>query len=110
MFYYMVNIVYPTQISVFFTNETTPLRETLLLSLPSNLGLVVGEILLITIASKIGHWKWTLTGSVFLMVFFGALLGLGNPSRKSMMMGFVFISQMGFGWAQMLSITFIQVV
>lgn len=110
MFYYMTNIVYPTQISVFFTNETTPLRETLLLSLPSNLGLVVGEILLITIASKIGHWKWTLTGSVFLMVFFGALLGLGNPNRKSMMMGFVFISQMGFGWAQMLSITFIQVI
>jgi len=110
MFYYMVNIVYPTQIAVFFTNETTPLRETLLMTLPSNIGLVVGEILLITIASKIGHWKWTLTGSVFLMVFFGALLGLGNPNRKSLMMGFVFISQMGFGWAQMLSITFIQVI
>jgi len=42
------------------------------------------------------------------MVFFGALLGLGNPERKSMLMGFVFLSQMGFGWAQMLSITFIQ--
>lgn len=42
------------------------------------------------------------------MVFFGALLGLGNPSRKGMMMAFVFLSQTGFGWAQMLSITFIQ--
>jgi hypothetical protein len=42
------------------------------------------------------------------MVFFGALLGLGNPTRKVMMMVFVFLSQTGFGWAQMLSITFIQ--
>ena len=52
--------------------------------------------------------KWTLTGSVVIMVFFGALLGLGNPDRKGMMMAFAFLSQTGFGWAQMLSITFIQ--
>lgn len=43
-----------------------------------------------------------------MMVFFGALLGLGDPTRKAMMMAFVFLSQTGFGWAQMLSITFIQ--
>jgi hypothetical protein len=43
-----------------------------------------------------------------MMVFFGALLGLGDPTRKGMMMAFVFLSQTGFGWAQMLSITFIQ--
>ena len=43
------------------------------------------------------------------MVFFGALLGMGTPDNRGMMMAFVFISQMGFGWAQMLSITFIQV-
>ena len=75
-----------------------PLSETLKLSLPSNLGLVVGEILLILFGTKLGHWKWTLTGSVTIMVFFGALLALGNPERKNMMMGFVFISQMGFGY------------
>lgn len=43
-----------------------------------------------------------------MMVFFGALLGLGDPTRKTMMMVFVCLSQIGFGWAQMLSITFIQ--
>lgn len=111
MFYYMVNIVYPTQLAVFYTNETTPLSRTLCLSLPSNLGLVVGEILLMLFGTSWARyvtWRGTLTGSVFLMVFFGALLGLGNPTNLNMMMGFVFVSQMGFGWAQMLSITFIQ--
>lgn len=78
------------------------------MTLPSNIGLVFGEILLITFGTKIGHWKWTLTASVTIMVFFGALLGLGTPERKGLMMGMVFLSQMGFGWAQMLSITFIQ--
>lgn len=57
MFYYMTNIVYPTQIAVFFTNAETPLKETLLLSLPSNLGLVFGEILLILFGTRIGHWS-----------------------------------------------------
>lgn len=42
------------------------------------------------------------------MVVFGALLALGNPERKSMMLAFVFLSMTGFGWAQYLSIAFIQ--
>lgn len=58
--------------------------------------------------TKLGHWKWTLTASVVIMVLFGALLGLGNPDRKGMMIAFVFLSQMGFGWAQIMSIAFIQ--
>jgi MFS family permease len=111
MFYYMINICYPTQIAVFFTDATTPLSTTLLYSLPANLGLVAGEILLIifgTWTGKVIGWKWALTASVCIMVFFGALLALGNPDRKVMMMVFVCISQIGFGWAQMMSIAFIQ--
>jgi hypothetical protein len=62
------------------------------------------------------------------MVVFGALLALGNPKRKGMMIAFVFLcqvrtqisvrpdvcplaklyTQVGFGWAQYLSIAFIQ--
>ncbi|KAF2653605.1 MFS general substrate transporter [Lophiostoma macrostomum CBS 122681] len=111
MFYYMTNIVYPTQCAVFFLKETSTIKDSVLLTLPSNLGLVFGEILLMLFGTRLGRngcWKWTLTGSVAIMVFFGALLGLGNPTRKAMMMVFVFLSQTGFGWAQMLSITFIQ--
>jgi hypothetical protein len=58
--------------------------------------------------TAVGHWKWALTASVTIMVVFGALLGLGNPDRKIMMMVFVCFSQIGFGWAQMMSIAFIQ--
>jgi hypothetical protein len=104
----MTNIVYPTQCAVFFTTPTTTLKETALMTLPSNIGLVFGEILLIAFGTRLGHWKWTLTGSVSIMVLFGALLGMGTPDNKNMLMAFVFLSQMGFGWAQMLSITFIQ--
>jgi len=111
MFYYMTNIVHPTQIAVLWTNETTPLSTTLKYSLPSNLGLVFGEILLMIFGTRLAaivKWKWTLTGSVFLMVLFGALLGMGTQHNKGMMFAFAFISQTGFGWAQMLSIAFIQ--
>ena len=42
------------------------------------------------------------------MVIFGALLALANPTNRGTMMAFVFLSQTGFGWAQYLSIAFIQ--
>ena len=41
------------------------------------------------------------------MVIFGALLALGNPNRKGMMLAFVFLAETGFGWAQYLSIAFL---
>ncbi|KAF2736006.1 MFS general substrate transporter [Polyplosphaeria fusca] len=108
MFYYAINVIYPTMIAVFFTNETTDFKYAIVLTLPQNLGICFGALLLTLFGSKIGHWKWTLTASVSIMVLFGALLGLGTPSRKAMMMAFVFLCQTGFGWAQYLSIAFIQ--
>ncbi|KAF2816333.1 MFS general substrate transporter [Mytilinidion resinicola] len=108
MFYYAINVIYPTMIAVFFTNETTSFRYAIVLTLPQNLGLTFGAVLLTSFGTKIGHWKWTLTASVTTMVVFGALLGLGTPDRKGMMIAFVFLAEMGFGWAQYLSIAFIQ--
>jgi hypothetical protein len=43
-----------------------------------------------------------------MMVVFGALLALVTPERKGMGIAFVFLSMTGFGWAQYLSIAFIQ--
>ncbi|ORY15339.1 fungal trichothecene efflux pump-domain-containing protein [Clohesyomyces aquaticus] len=80
----------------------------IILTLPQNLGLSFGAALLTVFGRKIGHWKWTLTASVTIMVMFGALLALGNPDRKGMMIAFVFLAETGFGWAQYLSIAFIQ--
>jgi hypothetical protein len=95
-------------ISVFFTDATTDFKYAIVLTLPQNLGLTFGAVLLTTFGTMIGHWKWTLTGSVTILVVFGALLALGTPERKGMMIAFVFLAEMGFGWAQYLSIAFIQ--
>ncbi|KAF2837878.1 fungal trichothecene efflux pump [Patellaria atrata CBS 101060] len=108
MFYYAINVIYPTMISVFFTDETTDFRYAIVLTLPQNLGLTFGAVLLTLFGTAIGHWRWTLTGSVTIMVVFGALLALGTPERKGMMIAFVFLAEVGFGWAQYLSIAFIQ--
>lgn len=78
------------------------------LSLAPNLGLLVGAILLVAFGSRIRHWKWTLTGSVVITVLFGALLGLGRPDRKGMMIAFVFLNQITMGWGQYLSIAYTQ--
>ncbi|CRK45193.1 hypothetical protein BN1723_006494 [Verticillium longisporum] len=108
MFYYALNVIWPTMIAVFFTNETTDFRYAIVLTLPQNLGLTFGAVLLTLLGSKIGHWRWTLTGSVTVMVVFGALLALGTPDRKGLMIAMIFLSEVGFGWAQYLSIAFIQ--
>jgi hypothetical protein len=68
-------------INVFFSTEGDFVYQAIL-TLPQNLGLTFGAVLLSTFGSKIRHWRWTLTGSVVIMVVFGALLALGNPERK----------------------------
>lgn len=42
------------------------------------------------------------------MVVFGALLALATPDRFGMVIAFIFLAEVGFGWAQYLSIAFIQ--
>lgn len=84
MFYYALNVIWPTAISVFFTSEATDYKYKIVLTLPQNLGLVTGAMALTIFGSKIGHWRWTLTGSVTMMVVFGALMALGTPDRKGM--------------------------
>src|ERR1700712_311922 len=59
MFYYAINIVYPTMIAVLFTDATTDFRYAILLTLPQNLGLLTGTLLLTYFGSKIGHFRWT---------------------------------------------------
>ena len=56
-----INIIYPTMINVFYITPTTTRSEQLLLTLPGNLGLVLGACLLIAFGNLIGHWKWTLS-------------------------------------------------
>lgn len=108
MFYYCLNVVYPTMIQVFFTDETTDFRYAAVLTLPQNLGLTFGAVLLTCFGSMIGRWRWTLTASVTIMVVFGALLALARPDRFGLTIAMIFLSEVGFGWAQYLSIAYIQ--
>lgn len=79
-----------------------------MLALVPNLGLLLGAILLVLFGSRLRNWKWTLMGSVVITVVFGALLALGTPDRKGMMIAFVFLNQIAMGWGQYLSIAYTQ--
>lgn len=95
-------------ISTWFTDSTTSFRYAMVLTLPQNLGLTFGAMLLSFFGGKIKHWKWTLTLSLTLAVVFGAALAATSPERKGMAIAFIFIAETGFGWAQYLSIAFCQ--
>jgi hypothetical protein len=94
MFYYCANIVWGTQVAVFFTTPTTTLHETLLMTLPGNLGICAGFLGVMVFGNTIGRYKWQLTTSITVMVVFGALLALGTPERKTLLMAMVGICQM----------------
>lgn len=104
MFYYSSSIIWPTMIYVFYTNGGTDWRYAVILSIVQGLAISFGAVLLAYFGSKIRHWQWQLTGSVFVMVLFGTLLALGTPDNKGLMVAFVFLSQTGYGWAIYLSI------
>jgi MFS family permease len=108
MFFYSINIAYPTAINVLWTDASTPLSKSLELTLPQNLGLIFGSVMLWIFGIRLGHWKWQFIGSYTVMTIFGALLALATPNNKAMIMVFVFISEAAYGWAQTLSITWIQ--
>lgn len=108
MFYYSSSILWPTMITKFYTNGGTNWRYAIVLSLPQGLGIVLGAAGLTLFGSKIKNWQWQLTASSFIMVFFGSLLGLVRPDNKGTMIAFLFLSQVGFGWAIYLAIAVTQ--
>lgn len=104
MFYYSSSILWPTMINAFYTEGGTNWRYGIALSLPPGCAITLGALMLTALGSKIRHWQWQLTGSVFVMVLFGSLLALATPTNKGLMTAFVFLSQTGYGWAIYLSI------
>lgn len=80
----------------------------MLLTLPPNLGLPFGAILLMAFGNKIGHWRWTLIVSVSSLVLWGSLMVLITPYNKAMMVAFVCLGQISYGWAAYLAVTFTQ--
>ncbi|KAL5337483.1 fungal trichothecene efflux pump [Aspergillus crustosus] len=108
MFYYSSSILWPQMITLFYTNGGADWKYSILLSLPQGFAIFFGAMLLSAFGSKLRNWHWQLTGSVFVMVLFGSLLGLVTPNNKGTMIAFIFLSQAGFGWGLYLSIAITQ--
>ncbi|KAF2664301.1 MFS general substrate transporter [Microthyrium microscopicum] len=108
MYYYFINIAYPTMVSVFYITPTTSRSEVLLLTLPPNLGLVFGSMLLISFGAVIKRWRTTLTVAWTGMMVFGSLMALVTPYNRGLMIALTFLQQTFFGWAQYESVMFTQ--
>jgi hypothetical protein len=108
MSYYSSSILWPTMIAVFYTNNGLAWKHGIALSIVQGIAISVGALGLSYFGNKIRRWQWQLTGSMFVMVVFGALLALGKPTNQGLMVAFVFLSQAGYGWALYLSIAISQ--
>lgn len=108
MFYYANNITWPTMLGVYFTNAETPPHIVYLLATVQGLGIFTGAMILSFGGNRIQHWRWQLGVSVTIMTVFGALLAAVNPMTEGRGIAFAFLSSMGYGYAQYLSIAYIQ--
>ncbi|KAF1985674.1 MFS general substrate transporter [Aulographum hederae CBS 113979] len=108
MFYYSSSIMWPTMISVFYVTDPTDWKRASILSLPQGCAITFGGLLLSVFGSKIRHWQWQQTIAIVVMVVFGSLLALVRPDNMAMMMAFMIISLIGYGWAIYLCIAITQ--
>lgn len=108
MFYYGNNITVPTMISVYWTTATTPAHITYLMATIQGFGIFTGAMILSFGGKYFKHWKLQLLIPVVIMTLFGALLAAVKPQDKSMGIAFAFLSSVGYGYAQYLSIAYIQ--
>lgn len=108
MFYFGTNIVWGTMVSVYFTTPTTPTHTIYWLATVQGFGILAGGLILSFGGSYFQYWKWQMGISITFMTLFGGLLAYATPEREGAAVAFAFLSATGFGYAQYLSITYIQ--
>lgn len=108
MFYFGTNIIWGRMVSIYFTNENTPPHTVYWLATVQGFGILVGGMILSFGGSYFQYWKWQMGISITFMTFFGGMLAYITPERESMGIAFAFLSAVGFGYSQYLSITYIQ--
>lgn len=108
MFYYATNITWPTMVEVYFTDATTPPHIIYLLATVEGFGIFTGAMLLSFLGKHIGHWRFQLGVPITLMTFFGGMLAYVTPAREGYGIAFAFLTAMFYGYAQYLSIAYIQ--
>lgn len=105
-YYFGLNIVWGTMVSVYWGTQST--QHVYWLATVQGFGILLGGLLLTFFGGTVKHWKWQMTASLTWMTFWGGLLAYVNPERQGAGIAFAFLSATGFGWAQYLSITYIQ--
>jgi len=108
MFYYANNITFPTMIAVYFTSATTPSHIVYLLAIVQGLGIFTGAMILSFGGKYFKHWKFQLGIPITFMTLFGALLATVTPETLGRGIAFAFLSSMFYGYAQYLSIAYVQ--
>jgi hypothetical protein len=108
MFYYGINLTWPTMLSVYFTTPTTPPHIQYLLSTVQGFGIFTGAMILSFGGKYFQHWKWQMGIPVTGMTFFGGLLAYITPEREALGIAFSFLAAMFYGYAQYLTIAYIQ--
>jgi hypothetical protein len=109
MFYYGVNITWPTMVNIYFTvpGVTAP-HIIYLLSTVQGFGIFTGAMILSFGGKYFQHWKWQMGVPITGMTFFGGLLAYVTPERESIGIAFSFLTATFYGYAQYLTIAYIQ--
>lgn len=108
MFYYGINITAPTMNAVYWTTPTTAPHIVYALATVQGFGIFTGAMILSFGGKYFGHWKFQMGIPITLMTLFGALFAIIKPSTEGMGIAFIFIASASYGYAQYLSIAYIQ--
>lgn len=108
MFYYANNITWPTMVGVYFTTPTTSVTKVYWLATVQGFGIFTGAMILSFGGKYFQHWKWQMGVPITFMTFFGAMLAYVDPTTEGRGIAFAFLSSMFYGYAQYLSIAYIQ--
>ena len=108
MFFYGVNITWPTMLAVYFVTPLTPISTVYGLATVQGFGIFFGAMILSFGGKYFQHWKWQLGVPITGMTFFGGLLAYVTPEREALGIAFTFITATFYGYAQYLTIAYIQ--
>lgn len=102
MYYFGINVLYPTMVAQLWTGPDTTMSTSLLLTLPGNLGLCAGIAILTVFGSTFSKWfgfRWAIVGALALMLIFGGLMTLVTPFNQTMMIAVTALQQLTYAYA-----------
>lgn len=108
MFYYANSITWAIMVDVYFSNASTAPQKIYWLATVQGWGIFAGAMILTLAGNYIGRWRTQMVGSFTLMTLFGALAAYITPQREGLGITFSFLSALFYGWAQYVSIVFVQ--